>query len=1003
MPRNPICEMIPRILRALVFLLSAFSGLALAQPAPEARRLEVLFFGAPLQAHPGHDPISRYRLLKKALGIEGINLTYSEDPEEVFLPENLKKFDAVLMYGNWDQHGKMPQDQLQALLDYVNGGGGFLPIHCASACYGGSPEFVHLVGARFVSHGTGVFTVKNVNSRHPIMQGYKGFTAWDESYVHDQQGDDRDILEVRDKEPWTWTRMQGKGRVFYTAAGHDERVWGQPAYQDLLKRAIYWTVGPEKYKFLLNLKLPKTTEQDVKLPNYLTHEMERKAQKPLPPADSVKLAQVPPGFEISLFACEPNILNPIFVNWDSRGRAYVIQTTDYPNNLHEGNIGNDKIILCEDTNRDGKADRFVTFADKLSIPTSLTFANGGVICTNGSQMLFLQDTNGDDKADVRKVLFEGFNMADTHAGVSNLHAMPDGWIYATVGYSGFNGEVGGQHYEFSTAVFRFRPDGSKLEVIQNTTNNTWGLGSNADGDLLGSTANGNPSFFTTAPRKIYRTANLPQPKTPRADDNPFFNPSSMDIRQVDLMGRYTAAAGHSFYTSQRFSTPWREHTAFVCEPTGKLVGVFQVMPEGAGYKSIQSPNNIFSSADAWTSPVCANVGPDGALWICDWYNLIIQHNPAPNKQAAGMDAPYGKGGAYDSPLREDKMGRIYRIYPKLTRDDPNPGLDPRKKDTLIPALASPNLFWRQSAEQLLLAAEDQSLIPSLKMVVGKDAEGATQAYGVLMNWGALDEELTQTALKSPVRGLRRLAIANAKPDELLKAYLSGDKLQIKDTRELAEALFRLVDAEENLSLAKALAAVLNDYKTEILKDETLHDAWLAACNYQADALAQVLGKQDLGGALHAMVKPILDRASGVVVAAPKVVEKKFKPDPEVLKRGQALFSQTCIACHGPDGKGVPGAFPPLDGSDWLVEDPSVPVKVVLSGLQGNITVAGQPFNSMMAPLGAMLNDQQLADVLTYVRQSWSNDLPAVTADQVAKIRSETASRTAPWTAQELGK
>src|SRR5690606_33981064 len=114
-------------------------------------------------------------------------------------PGTLAKYDALLMYGNWEQNGPMPADQLKALGDYVEKGGAFLPIHCASACYGGSPEFIKLVGGRFKEHGTGVFKVTNVNRNHPIMKGYGGFEAWDETYVHDRLGDDRVILEKRDQ------------------------------------------------------------------------------------------------------------------------------------------------------------------------------------------------------------------------------------------------------------------------------------------------------------------------------------------------------------------------------------------------------------------------------------------------------------------------------------------------------------------------------------------------------------------------------------------------------------------------------------------------------------------------------------------------------------------------------------------------------------------------------------------------------------------------------------
>ncbi|MDA9831900.1 ThuA domain-containing protein, partial [Akkermansiaceae bacterium] len=378
-------------------------GQNLVTPKPEGRRLNVLFFGAPTANGPGHDPITRYRVIKKHLGVEGVDFTYSEDPAEVFNKETLGKYDALLMYGNWEQNGAMPGDQQKALLDWVAQGGAFLPIHCASACYGKSPAFVKLVGAKFRSHTSGVFAPKTI-AKHPIVDGYKSFEAWDETYVHSDHNDDRTVLQVREKEPWTWVREHGKGRVFYTASGHDHRVWDTPAFQDLIKRAVYWSVGGEKYQLLKELDLPKLEQERVSLPGYRERKEITMAQKPLSPAESMKLAQVPAGFELSLFAAEPDIVNPIYVNWDHRGRAFVIETVDYPNNLQKGDLGHDRITICEDTNGDGRADKFTRFAEKLSIPTSLVFANGGVICTNGTELLFLKDTDGDDKADVREIL-----------------------------------------------------------------------------------------------------------------------------------------------------------------------------------------------------------------------------------------------------------------------------------------------------------------------------------------------------------------------------------------------------------------------------------------------------------------------------------------------------------------------------------------------------------------------------------------------------------------------
>ncbi|MDB6076804.1 MAG: hypothetical protein JWO82_551, partial [Akkermansiaceae bacterium] len=803
-----------------------------------------------------------------------------------------------------------------------------------------------------------------------------------------------------------------------------------------------------------------------------------------------------------------------------------------------------------------------------SIPTSLTFSHGGVMCTNGHELIYLKDTNGDDVADVRELLFKGFNTGDTHAGVSNLRFAPDGLIYATEGYSGFKGVVNGENFDFKQAVFRFRQDVCKLEVVQNTTNNTWGLGFNSEFDLMGSTANGNPSFFTTFPNADYVSAGLKPPITPAADDNPIFNPSSKDIRQVDQFDRYTAGASHAFYTGTRFPESWREHTAFVAEPTGKLVGTFDIRQDGAGYRSVQRKNNLYNSADAWSAPVCVDIGPDGAMWICDWYNLIVQHNPTPTKASAGMDATTGKGNAYETPLRDQHYGRIYRIYPKGTTNPEYPKMDPQEEGTLLPVMSHPDLFWRMTAERLFIENGTRDEDDDLAEIIEKGGIGASHVLYAMAIWGAQKPAQEEAALESDNRALRRAGISVSKPELVRKAFIDDGKITAHDDRELAEALVSMSRGEVSPELGAALYQLLVDHEEKFKKDAVLRDAWQIAANRQATAvlaaaanakdadtapavknllpnagfeavsqgkpvgwtdlrtyggaggaaegvklIASPSGREgsmclsissaavsDSGAAVTVAVRPHAKyRLSGWVktkdlqtagsspgallnihggsmtnavkgttgwtqvavefdsgdrtellvhclfggyggatgtayfddvaltemgdatsaksmlaavaahareLAAPEtaaVVKPKTYPvDPAVHERGQATYSLTCIACHGPEGKGTPGAFPPLDGSDWACGDLSVPVRIVMHGLQGPVKVGGQEFTNVMPPVAGM-DDGKIADVLTYVRQSWGNDAAPVTAAQVKEVREKNAARTDPWTAGELGK
>ena len=224
---------------ALVALLSAESTTPAS--ARKGRTIEVLFLG---HNNTHHDSARFEPMLAKAIESEGFHFTYTPDPNDLNAA-NLAKYDALLIYAN---HTTITPDQERALLDFVESGKGFLPIHCASFCFQNSPAYIALVGAQFLKHGTGEFTATIVQPNHPVLDGIQPFQVWDETYVHTKINPDKTVLMERvddsGREPWTWVREQKKGRVFYTAYGHDERVWGHPMFQRLVRNGILWAVGP---------------------------------------------------------------------------------------------------------------------------------------------------------------------------------------------------------------------------------------------------------------------------------------------------------------------------------------------------------------------------------------------------------------------------------------------------------------------------------------------------------------------------------------------------------------------------------------------------------------------------------------------------------------------------------------------------------------------------------------------------------------------------------------
>ena len=194
-------------------------------------------------------------------------------------------------------------------------------------------------------------------------------------------------------------------------------------------------------------------------------------------------------------------------------------------------------------------------------------------------------------------------------------------------------------------------------------------------------------------------------------------PITENVRQVDYHGRYTAGAGHALYTARTFPEQWWNRTAFVCEPTGHLVGTFVLSRNRADYKST-SPLNLLASDDQWSSPVMAEVGPDGAVWVIDWYNYIVQHNPTPN----GFKT--GKGAAYESDLRDKKHGRIYRVVPTeggAAKLHEFASLAKASNEQLVKQLRHPSFIWRLQAQRLLIERRADDVLQELLALVADES------------------------------------------------------------------------------------------------------------------------------------------------------------------------------------------------------------------------------------------------------------------------------------------
>ncbi len=594
------------------------------------------------------------------------------------------------------------------------------------------------------------------------------------------------------------------------------------------------------YETFLAQREPEKRENHPQVANYEKRPEALTFQRPFSPKGSMERTQVPADCELRLFAAEPDIAKPIAFAWDERGRCWVVETRDYPHGVNPGGEGQDSVKICEDTDGDGKADKFTVFADKLNLPTGIVFARGGIIVAAPPKFIFLKDTDGDDKADVRETVIDCWGIKDTHAQASSLHYGFDNWIYGCVGYSGIEGMVGGKMQKFSMGTYRFKPDGSALEFLHQFTNNAWGHGTNDAGDQFGGTANGAPLFFGGIPATAYPEGarGMTAKKINVVDTCHTITPN---FRQVDVFGGYTSAAGSNFIYSDALPSRF-QGMAMVCEPTMKVVSLMNVQPDGAGWKAVDG-YNIYASSDEWNSPVHAEIGPDGALWVADFENFIIQHNPTPSVERGGFVGTTGVGGAHENDLRDHSRGRIYRVFAN--------GTNPKAEK---PGLTAGTLNGRLTAQRRIGDRPDQTDPTDLR----REAADNVHALWALSGLDQLDEATHKAALLSKDAKVRRNAIRALGKDAKAQGLLFGSgTFNDADLHTRLAAFVKLAEfptTEEIKTLVKKLAA------DPVVKN----DEWLAEA-------AKLLGKKH--GALNYKEGPnLLPNPGFETLAANKLPE-----------------------------------------------------------------------------------------------------------------------------------
>ncbi|PSL28587.1 PVC-type heme-binding CxxCH protein [Dyadobacter jiangsuensis] len=673
--------------------------------------------------------------------------------------------------------------------------------------------------------------------------------------------------------------------------------------------------------------------------------------------DALAKLKVPDGYKIELFASEqefPDLAKPMQMSFDNKGRLWVATMPSYPHYKPGDSKPNDKIIIFEDTNNDGKADKQSVFADGLHLPLGFEIAKEGVYVSQGTNLKLLTDTNGDGKADKEEILLSGFDDHDTHHNSHAFTVDPSGAIYSGEGvFLHTNVETSyGPVRATNGGFYRYAPQLKKLErTAQLSIPNPWGI---AFDDW------GQPFFAETSSPDVRWM--LPGSVLPR-----YGEATHKSVQLVEDKHRVRPTSGLEFVSSRHF--PDDIQGDFLINNTIGFLGTKEhtLTDDGTGYKSHHRQDLVVSD-DRNFRPVDMEFAPDGSLYVIDWHNILIGH-----MQHNARD-----------PLRDHSHGRIYRItYPSRPLVTPAK-VDGASIDELLNNLKLPEYRTRYRTRRELRGRDASQVLAKLNTwVANLDKNDPRYEHhlleGLWVSWGMnkVDQKLLKQVLKAKDYHARAAAVQVVR--------YTGH--QVPDQADLLMQAVRDENSRVRLMGIVAASWIGKEKGLPILAEARKKplDDWMIHAQEAAEA--------------HLKGENVKREKQNVATTSLK------GNDLILFNQGRQIYAKEgyCGTCHQPDGKGLEASgFPPLSGA-WVTGSDERLIKIALNGLLGPIEVNGKKYPGQvpMTPFAGLLKDDEVAAVLTYVRNSFGNKGAAISPEKVKQVRAATEAKKDFYSPEQL--